>query len=86
MSYVGFQPLKMSLLSFKELLADMYMYIIIRFYIQTWFIGKCGRDTGGVTRELWRLFGYCLVELCEGTPNCLVFRHDSGRVSVRFRE
>lgn len=59
---------------------------IIRFHIQTWFIGECGRDTGRVTRELWRLFGYCLVGLCEGTPNCLVFRHDSGRVSVRFRE
>ena len=56
--------------------------------MHTWFIGECGRDTGGgggggvITRELWRLFGYSIVGLCEGPPNSLVFRHDSGRVSV----
>jgi hypothetical protein len=26
--------------------------------VKTWFIGECGRDTGGVTRELWPLLGY----------------------------
>ena len=41
------------------------------------FVGECGRDTGGVTRELWRLQGYSIVGLCEGQPNNLSFRHDS---------
>ena len=46
---------------------------------------ECGRDTGGVTRELWRLLGYSIVGLCEGQPNNLVFRHDSQRVSRNAR-
>ena len=44
------------------------------FPLQTWFIGECGRDTGGATRELWRLIGECVME---GQPNNLLFRHDS---------
>lgn len=53
------------------------------FYHKTWFIGECGRDTGGVTRELWRFLGRALMNICEGQPNNLVFRHNAELVSVR---
>lgn len=50
---------------------------------QTWFIGEMGRDTGGITRELWKLFGESLERLCIGEENMLVFRPDSNKVIVR---
>ena len=54
--------------------------------MQTWFIGEAGRDTGGVTRELWRLLSHDVMRLCEGQPSKLVFRHDSDRVLVSIDE
>lgn len=58
------------------------MMIYLCVYLQTWFIGEGGDDEGGVTRELWTLLGHGIIRLCEGEPNTLVFRHDSGRVGV----
>lgn len=52
--------------------------------LQTWFVGEMGRDTGGVTRELWRLLGLSLTSLCEGPSHMRVFRHDSERVGVKI--
>ena len=54
--------------------------IFYLYFIQTWFIGEAGRDTGGVTRELWRLLSHDVMRLCEGQLSKLVFRHDSDRV------
>ena len=54
----------------------------MHFIPQTWFIGEVGSDTGGLTRELWRLLGIDVMCLCEGQPNMLVLRHDSDRVVV----
>ena len=58
--------------------------LVLFILLQTWFIGECGSDTGGVTHELWRLFGNSVMGLCEGQANTLVFRQDSGKVSVCF--
>ena len=43
---------------------------------------EVGRDTGGVTRELWCLFGCAVMQLCEGQPDKLVLRHNSEHVQV----
>lgn len=48
--------------------------------VKTYFVGESGQDTGGLTRELWRLFGKFLQEnLCDGKENC-VLRHDSTKL------
>ena len=39
--------------------------------------GEMGRDTGGITRELWRLLGQSILQLYFGDSSKLVFRHDS---------
>ena len=51
--------------------------------VTTYFIGEAGRDTGGLTRELWRLFGKNVMRLCDGKENCKVPRHDATKLSVR---
>ena len=44
---------------------------------------RLGKDTGGVTKEMWRLFGQnLLTSLCEGPDGNVVFRHDSSKVKV----
>ena len=51
--------------------------------MKTYFTGEAGQDTGGLTRELWQLFGKHLKQsLCEGKDNCLVFRHDAQKLKV----
>ena len=51
--------------------------------VKTYFVGECGKDTGGLTRELWRLFGKHIQQhLCEGKENCLVLRHDATKLQV----
>ena len=49
---------------------------------QTWFVGELGKDTGGVTREMWRLFGKYVQMTCDGQDGKLVFRQDSTKVQV----
>ena len=52
-------------------------------HVETDFVGELGEDTGGLTRELWCLFGkYLQQSLCEGKENCLVFRHDATKLQV----
>ena len=55
------------------------------FKFQTWFIGESGTDTGGITRELWRLLGHDVMHLCEGNSAKMVFRHSSAKVLVSIR-
>ena len=50
--------------------------------LQTWFVGEVGCDTGGVTRELWRLLAQDIMGLCDGVEGNLVFRHDSAKIQV----
>ena len=50
--------------------------------VKTWFVGEEGEDTGGLTRELWRLFGKEIQSLCEGKENILVPRHDATKLQV----
>ena len=45
-------------------------------------MGELGKDTGGVTREMWRLFGNDIKSLCDGQNDKFVFRHDSSKVQV----
>ena len=49
---------------------------------QTWFVGELGKDTGSVTREMWRLLGKDVQMMCDGQEGQLVFRHDSTKVQV----
>lgn len=52
-------------------------------HVETYFVGEPGFDTGGLTRELWRLFGkHVQQSLCEGKENCLVIRHDASKLQV----
>lgn len=74
-----FHPLKRVKVNEYEYTGIGYINVL---YLKTWFIGENGRDTGGVTRELWRLMGLSLMKLCEGQPSRLVFRRDSERVVV----
>lgn len=55
---------------------------LVLLYMYTWFIGEIGRDTGGVTRELWRLLSKDIAAMCDGQPTKCVFRHDSSKVQV----
>lgn len=53
--------------------------------VETYFVAEPGLDTGGLTRELWRLFGkYIQQSLCEGRENCLVIRHDATKLQVNL--
>ena len=47
--------------------------------VKTWFVGE---DTGGLTRELWHLFGKEIQSLCEGKESSLVPRHDATKLQV----
>ena len=51
--------------------------------VTTWFVGEEGRDTGGLTREMWRLFGYDLQRMCEGKEGCLLIKHDATKLQVQ---
>ena len=52
-------------------------------YVKTYFVGEPGKDTGGLTRELWCLFARHLQQsLCEGKENCRVVRHDAAKLQV----
>ena len=31
-----------------------------------WFVGEEGRDTGGLSREMWRIFSSEIQRMCEG--------------------
>ena len=48
--------------------------------------GEIGRDTGGITRELWRLLGQSILQLYFGDSSKLVFRHDSECVIVNYSQ
>lgn len=50
--------------------------------IVTWFVGEAGKDTGGLTRELWRLFAKEVESLCDGHPTRKIFRHDAAKLQV----
>ena len=50
--------------------------------VKTWFVGEEGRDTGGLTREMWRLFGKELQGLCEGREGCLLIKHNAEKLQV----
>ena len=76
---LAFHPLKRVQVSLP---IDIWEPVWIHFISQTWFIGEVGSNTGGLTRELWRLLGLDVMRLCEGQPNMLVLRHDSDRVLV----
>ena len=39
--------------------------------LQTWFVVEVGCDTGGVTRELWRLLAQDIMGLCDGVEGTL---------------
>ena len=55
--------------------------------VSTYFIGEAGSDTGGLTRELWRLFGMYLEEsLLEGKKNRMVVRHDASKLQVYLKK
>ena len=53
--------------------------------IKTWFVGEEGSDTGGLTQEMWRLFGRDLQYVCEGKEGCLLFKHDAAKLQVCIR-
>lgn len=50
--------------------------------VKTWFVGEDGVDTGGLTREMWRLFGRDLQCMCEGKEGCLLIKHDAAKLQV----
>ena len=51
--------------------------------VKTYFVGEPGKDTGGLTRELWSLLSKNIQQsLCEGKENCLVLRHDATKLRV----
>lgn len=50
--------------------------------VRVWFVGEEGRDTGGLTREMWRLFNDDLKRMCEGNEGCLLIRHDAAKLQV----
>lgn len=52
--------------------------------LTTWFVGEEGRDTGGLTRELWRLFGRDVQGLCDGSPKNKIIRHDAAKFRVCY--
>ena len=54
----------------------------LRNKIKLWFVGEEGRDTGGLTREMWRLFAKELQQMCEGRAGCLMIKHDATKLKV----
>ena len=51
--------------------------------MKTYFVGEVGEDTGGLTRELWRLFSREVRNVVfEGQENARTLRHDSTRLKV----
>ena len=40
--------------------------------VNVWFVGEEGRDTGGLSREMWWLFGSEMQRMCEGKEGCLL--------------
>ena len=62
----------------------MHGYVLYTVFLQTWFIGEVGQDTGGLTRELWSELSQCLLKLCEGQAAKLIFRRDPERVIVNM--
>lgn len=54
--------------------------------VKVWFVGEEGRDTGGLTREMWRLFNNDLKRLCEGNEGCLLIRHDAAKLQVFYND
>lgn len=52
--------------------------------VKTYFVGELGKDTGGLTREMWALFSKSVQQsLCEGKEKCAVFRHDATKLQVK---
>ena len=50
--------------------------------MKTYFVGESGKDTGGLTREMWSLFSKSIQQsLCEGA-NRSVLRHDATKLQV----
>ena len=55
--------------------------------VKTYFIGELGKDTGGLTREMWSLFSKSVQQsLCEGKANCSVLRHDATKLQVNLHK
>lgn len=50
--------------------------------VHMWFVGEEGRDTGGLTREMWRLFSIEVQRICEGKKGCLLIKHDATKLQV----
>ena len=50
--------------------------------IYTEFVGETGRDTGGLTREMFCYFGRDLKQSCIGKNNCRLPRHDTIKLQV----
>lgn len=51
--------------------------------VRTWFIGEDGHDTGGLTKELWRLFGHDLKKKCNGRATRKIPLHDAAGLQVK---
>jgi hypothetical protein len=43
--------------------------------VKVWFAGEEGRDTGGLTREMWRLFSIEMQHICSGDVRSMVVGH-----------
>ena len=50
--------------------------------VYSWFVGEAGRDTGGITREMWTLLGKDIANICDGKDNCKIPRHDADKLQV----
>ena len=52
-------------------------------HVKTYFVGEPGKDTGGLTREMWCIIAQHLQQtLFEGRENCLTLRHDATKLQV----
>ena len=52
--------------------------------VNVWFVGEEGRDTSGLSREMWRLFGSEMQRMCEGKEGCLLIKHDTTKLQVFY--
>ena len=50
--------------------------------VKVWFVGEEGRDTGGLSREMWRIFSSEIQRMCEGKEGCLLIKHDATKLQV----
>ena len=50
--------------------------------LNVWFIGESGRDTGGLTREMFTLYSRQLKSLCDGQEHMKIPRHDATILQV----